>query len=181
MSLDSIFIDGEFGSRKITEIYTTRLHTRKERDELGNWIEVERELRFKRPVTAAPSGRRFIHYIIDYYVVPIAIFFGALISGLPYVVNPLAPLLIMIAYLTAFEFAFQKTIGKFVTRTIVVDEYGQRPSFGSVVLRSLIRFVPFEPFSCMGTDGGWHDRWTKTYVITESELEEIKRAMRGIS
>jgi uncharacterized RDD family membrane protein YckC len=84
----------------------------------------------------------------------------------------------LIGYATAFEYGFQKTIGKFITRTIVVDEYGQRPSFGVVLLRSLIRFLPFEFFTCLGGNGGWHDRWTNTFVITELELESIKRAMR---
>lgn len=64
-----------------------------------------------------------------------------------------------------------------MTRTIVVDEYGQRPSFDKIILRTLIRFVPFEPFSHFGDKGGWHDRWTNTFVIRESELEEIRRLL----
>jgi hypothetical protein len=41
-----------------------------------------------------------------------------------------------------------------------------RPPFGTMVLRSLCRLIPFEPFSFLGSDArGWHDSITKTRVV----------------
>jgi hypothetical protein len=34
----------------------------------------------------------------------------------------------------------------------------------TVLLRTLCRIVPFEPFSAFGGHP-WHDKWTRTYVI----------------
>jgi uncharacterized RDD family membrane protein YckC len=72
----------------------------------------------------------------------------------------------MIGYYLFFEGLFQATPGKFITRTRVVDRDGNRPSFGSIVGRTLARFVPFEPFSFFSsTQEGWHDRWSGTRVV----------------
>ena len=69
-------------------------------------------------------------------------------------------------YYTVFEAAAGRTLGKFVTGTKVVDQYGNKPSTKDAFLRSLSRFVPFEPFSFLGnTARGWHDTWTNTYVV----------------
>jgi len=53
-----------------------------------------------------------------------------------------------------------------VTGTVVVDENGDKPSVGSTLLRSLIRFIPFEAFTAFSSSGQmWHDSWTKTHVV----------------
>jgi uncharacterized RDD family membrane protein YckC len=70
------------------------------------------------------------------------------------------------------EFRFGKTVGKFLTKTKVVNEDGMPPSFKNCILRSLSRMVPFEPFSLL-MDGqtAWHDRWPKTYVVQEQVVD----------
>ncbi len=84
--------------------------------------------------------------------------------------------LLMPAYYIIGEYKYQKTIGKYLTKSVVVDEYGDRPELKTIILRSLIRLVPFETFSCLGEpSSGWHDRWSKTFVVTEEELVELKR------
>jgi uncharacterized RDD family membrane protein YckC len=82
-----------------------------------------------------------------------------------------------LSYFIITEYFLQRTLPKLLTRSIVVNEFGQRPSLGQVILRTLIRFVPLEPFSHLGGNGGWHDRWTRTFVLRESELEEIRRSL----
>ncbi len=75
----------------------------------------------------------------------------------------------------AFEVSTGKTLGKYVTKTIVVDTYGERPSNKTIAIRSLIRFIPFEAFSFLGSSlRGWHDRWSDTYVVNENELKNRK-------
>ena len=68
-------------------------------------------------------------------------------------------------YYVFFESVFQATPGKMFSRTRVITESGGKPSVGQIVMRTLIRFVPFEPFSFFGSSRGWHDRWSKTRVV----------------
>ncbi len=61
-----------------------------------------------------------------------------------------------------------KTVGKLITGTTAVDIDGLPITWKNALMRSLIRFVPLEPFS---TFGGfpWHDRWAYTTVIKENK------------
>lgn len=74
-----------------------------------------------------------------------------------------------ILYYTFMEGAFGFTIGKLITNTRVVDEYGRPPGFGRALLRSLCRFIPFEAFSLLMSEDsvrrGWHDSLARCYVI----------------
>lgn len=69
-------------------------------------------------------------------------------------------------YYTTFEALTGRTVAKYITRTKVVDENGEKPDFKTIFLRSLCRFIPFEAFSFLGSDNsGWHDKFTKTKVV----------------
>jgi uncharacterized RDD family membrane protein YckC len=83
-------------------------------------------------------------------------------------------------YYFLFEHFFQKTPGKFLTKTIVIDVYGKKPETRTLILRSLIRMVPFEPFSCL-SDRGWHDRWSETWVVLDEEAEKLKELLANQS
>jgi uncharacterized RDD family membrane protein YckC len=74
----------------------------------------------------------------------------------------------LIGYYVVFEALLGKTIGKMVTKTKVVNMEGGKPSFLQIVVRSLVRFIPFEPFSFLGADAtGWHDTMSDTRVIND--------------
>jgi len=136
------------------------------------------------PIETVGAGRRFLGFLIDYascigtgFVFGILLqIFVALASGdeddilggthgsdLTY---RLIGVLLLFCYYMAFEGLFSRTIGKFVTGTIVVDESGFPPSFGQLLGRTLARFIPFEPFSFLGSETrGWHDSLSGTYVV----------------
>ena len=77
------------------------------------------------------------------------------------------------AYYVVFEGLTGRTPAKLITGTRVVDACGNKPSFGRVLLRSLARFIPFEPFSLFRDVGeGWHDTLTKTHVIRNTLPKE---------
>lgn len=78
---------------------------------------------------------------------------------------------VMIIMYTLMEFSLGgKSIGKCITKTRCVNLDGSKPSFQTIVLRSMARVVPFESFSFLGPrDTGWHDRWTGTVVIDEKQ------------
>ena len=73
---------------------------------------------------------------------------------------------IVLFYFVFFESLIGRTPGKLLTGTRVVDEQGQKPSFGQILGRSLARMLPFEPLSFFGAENrGWHDSLSKTYVV----------------
>ena len=87
-------------------------------------------------------------------------------------------MLIVALYYFVSEVTTQRTIGKLATNSLVVDEYGNKPSASTFLGRSFARIVPFEAFSCF-SDRGWHDTWSKTYVVSKAELEKIKRMQQA--
>ena len=138
-------------------------------------------------VATVSIGKRFIHFVIDYLFVSFLLLplLGALfgiVSALTGVdrssMNKILSyrLLLgagtMILYYILFEYFLNKTIGKFLTRSIVVTETDTKPSFKNCLLRTLIRFVPFEAFSILSSDSKmWHDKWTKTVVTSSATLK----------
>lgn len=119
----------------------------------------------------ASKGRRFGTLLIDYvffYLIIFAIGFGigimhggAVAAKLPWQVIGIA---VLLGYYLFFEGIWQRTPGKFILGTVVVNGHGEKPSFGQVAGRTLCRFIPFEPFSFFGREG-WHDSISKTKVV----------------
>lgn len=92
-------------------------------------------------------------------------------------INPLFEFLIgillLLFYYIVFETVTQRTIGKYVTNTKVVKLDGSKPSIDEIILRTLSRIVPFEPFSFFGDKPiGWHDEWTDTVVVDIKKYEQ---------
>ena len=79
---------------------------------------------------------------------------------------------ILFLYYTIFEIMYSSTPAKMILGRVVIDEYALRPQAGSIMIRSLSRLVPFEAFSCL-SDRGWHDRWSKTFVVDKAEAETL--------
>lgn len=57
-----------------------------------------------------------------------------------------------------------QTLGKMITRTVVVNRYGEKPLWGEILVRTLCRFIPFDALSFIPHGIGWHDRISQTYV-----------------
>lgn len=130
----------------------------------------------------ASQGKRFANYLLDivFYFI-FSYIFGAILGIVIAIVSPeslsifeeenraLNYLLGFIAgmiYYSATELLTGRTIAKYITNTRVVTEDGTKPASGTILLRSLCRFIPFEPFSFLGSDNsGWHDKLSKTRVI----------------
>jgi len=135
-------------------------------------------------LTPVSPGLRFLNYIIDviaFYAISflVGILFAAVIAtGLNNYNDSVAAnarymqlyllltwILILVAYYTLFEFfAKGRTVGKMVTGTVAVREDGSNLTFMDAFLRTLCRFIPFEPFSAFGYRP-WHDTLTRTMVI----------------
>jgi uncharacterized RDD family membrane protein YckC len=118
---------------------------------------------------------RFGTFFID-YIAFFALSFGVgLVTGLAFgeagvrvlqsIPDILLGLILMFSYYAFFEGIWARTPGKLVCGTIVVTQEGTKPSFGCIALRTVCRFIPFEPFSFFG-ERGWHDGISKTYVVS---------------
>ena len=134
----------------------------------------------------ASQGKRFVNMIVDTIMIQV---FGFVV-GMIYVVLRFAAngtlateddtwiqiagfvvrVMVALGYFVIMESLFQRTLAKFLTRTLVVNANGARPSFGQIVGRSFARFIPFEAFSFL--DGkypvGLHDSLSGTHVVTVS-------------
>lgn len=140
----------------------------------------------------ASKGKRFVNYLIDR-----GLFFALfLILGLTLgliaeytrdyqfiaildEMNPILDYLItgvlLAVYYIILEGKYQMSLGKLVTQTVVVDQYGEKPDMSSIVKRSFCRMIPFDHLSFLGNDGrGWHDSISKTYVVDKKILAEKK-------
>lgn len=80
---------------------------------------------------------------------------------------------VLFAYYVLMEYHLKgKTIGKMLTKTRAVMANNEAMSLPTAVLRSFLRFVPFEPISFLISQRGWHDRWSKTKVIEDVNWEK---------
>jgi uncharacterized RDD family membrane protein YckC len=131
--------------------------------------EVERpETRERKPFILASKWLRFANYVLDYIVV-------ALLMSIPYFfvvsrnesIADFASIVIAFVYFTFLEYQFGQTVGKMITRTVVVNDVGNSPSLGQAMGRTVARIIPFEAFSVLfgSTSRGWHDSLASTYVI----------------
>ncbi len=126
----------------------------------------------------APSGRRFVNFIIDFIIVYIIKFIIGILIGIATLFVYIDVSLVFIAYLfglptyvlyyTLMEFfANGKTIGKLITRTRAVRIDGQKLTFTQAFGRSISRLIPIDPVSAIISDRPWHDSIPKTMVISD--------------
>lgn len=73
-------------------------------------------------------------------------------------------------YYFLFELLTQRTLGKLITRTKVVNSDGGKLSLRSIFVRTIARYIPFEVLSFVGSKNprGWHDILSYTTVVDTS-------------
>lgn len=118
-------------------------------------------------VQSAGLGIRFANLFIDGIILNILQYaIGFILDMIDPTLSILLSLGTYFAYYIALESSTGQTIGKMITGTTVVDEFGQKIDGGKAAIRTLCRIIPFEPFSFFGSSRrGWHDSISKTYVI----------------
>jgi uncharacterized RDD family membrane protein YckC len=145
----------------------------------------ELKKRFERTNTpgrgiTASAGVRFLNYFIDtvFMIVLVILFLIFLVRMFPpeFQITMLyenrlyrygLSFLMSLVYYTIFEASGGRTIGKYITKTKVVDEGGNLPDFRTILIRTCCRFIPFDPLSFLFEDStGWHDKLSKTRVVS---------------
>ncbi len=128
------------------------------------------------PIKTVSPGLRAAHYVIDGFIIQLIAYLLAFFPVLQ--LGQLFIFLIYPVYYIFFEYYFLCTPGKYISGTIVVNKDGESPELNSIILRTFSRYVPFEPFSCFGECSyGWHDKWSKTYVIHRKDLTTLREEL----
>ena len=123
------------------------------------------------------SSIRFVNFLIDFVV--IFIFYGVVVpnfeqfltltSKAELIIYRIGTLILFFAiYYIPFEYKYQKTLGKIITKTKVVNFEGEEPELGDIVNRTFCRLIPFDRFSFFFTRNGFHDAISKTKVIKDN-------------
>jgi uncharacterized RDD family membrane protein YckC len=172
--------------KKITDLNITRYRTSYQKDRYGNRHKIRTPYTAKRPVKVVEGGERFAHFFIDLIMfsllsIPLE-FILAFIDYIPQTIGAsifmsfFPSYLLYALYYFIFESLMQSTPGKILTKSLVINEYGEKPTRKELVVRSLVRLVPFEALSCL-SEQGWHDRWSNTWVVKKEELQKIQIAL----
>lgn len=74
---------------------------------------------------------------------------------------------VSLVYYGAMELTFQRTVGKFVTRTLVTTHNDEIPSPTRLMLRTFCRLIPLELISLVFSSRclAWHDAISGTKVV----------------
>ncbi len=178
--------------KKITQLTERKWRTNISKDAYGNRNKSKVYYTVPRKVKSVSPGPRFGHFFVDLITYQVLIYIlDYLISLLLTIIefsealnltigmfSTLSFLLLYPIYYFICELIWQRTLGKLLTKTLVIDENGNKPDLRTLIFRSLIRIVPFEAFSCLGDKNnsyGWHDRWTNTWVVTDKELNNLRK------
>lgn len=117
------------------------------------------------------SLARFIHFIVDtivwYIIVAILTFSLNAEDGFQMLLGYLIFFASYIAYYVFMETKYQKTLGKFITKTKVINKNGTRPEVGDIVRRTFCRLIPFDQISFLFTQNGFHDKFSDTTIIKD--------------
>ena len=140
----------------------------------------------------ASKSHRLLNFIIDLFIIYVIeisigttiILIGDLtkidtasnwVSSLSVVESFFFGLVILFFYYLITEMYFSRTFGKYFTKTIVVKHEGSRPNMKSIIVRTLSRLIPFEPFSFLTAERGWHDTLSVTYVVKKHDFIAKKK------
>ena len=121
---------------------------------------------------------RFFHFIVDTIAffaiaVVISLTLGVILgSSISNAVGELLAYVILISayfgYYIVSEHKFQKTLGKFITRTKVVGLKGEKAALGDIVKRTFCRLIPFDRLFFIFGTSGLHDSFSNTMVIKDN-------------
>lgn len=170
--------------KTIEDLKVEKTTYKNEKDENGNTVKVPVTKLVVRNPIVVEKGVRFGYYIIDLVFVYILAFLIGIISAFAGVIeiwddplmSRLIGLLILVGYYFILEMSIGTTLGKLILGYTVIDKYAEKPKAATLLGRNFARAVPFEAFSCLG-ERGWHDSWSNTYVVKNSEKVELQKLL----
>jgi uncharacterized RDD family membrane protein YckC len=141
-----------------------------------NKIKEETKLHEASPSTYA----RVINFIIDtiafsFILAILSYFSGIILCCSKYIHHRAYMYIFMMAlsffsYYVLLETYYQKTLGKYLTKTHVRKKDGSKPTLKDILIRTCLRFVPFDSISFLFSINGFHDKLSDT-VVVKDEVE----------
>lgn len=138
---------------------------------------IKKEKKIETDSGTVGSEIRFIHYLVDTIICYILSFFVMALAALllPIINDTYLTLVSFILILGVFfmyyfimESKYQKTLGKFLTKSKVTSKEGSIPTQNEIMTRTFCRFIPFDNFSFLFTKNGFHDSLSSTTVIKDN-------------
>lgn len=119
---------------------------------------------------------RFIHLIVDTITwLVIATILGMMLQPLfklevlnENLIGYSVLIISFFGYYIIMETKYQKTLGKFITKTKVTTKTGEKPKQRDIVIRTAGRLLPFDRVSFLFTSNGIHDYVSGTTVAKET-------------
>lgn len=119
------------------------------------------------------EGTRIAHFFLD----TLFIFIGSFIAYRWYNFNVFfygfRPIrfgefffLFYLAYIFLFEFLFQRTLAKWITKTKVVTIDGRRPALWQFIIRALVRTSMVSMFGLAWNGKPLHDTFSRTILVS---------------
>lgn len=140
-------------------------------EQIKDAVETDNKEKIEFESKKVDSLTRCLHFIIDTIIWLIIVAILTLPLKYDNGIQTLLAYLILIGsfigYYYIMETKYQKTIAKFITKTKVVINNGNRPTNGDVLRRTLCRLIPFDWISYLFTKNGFHDRLSDTTLIKE--------------
>jgi uncharacterized RDD family membrane protein YckC len=124
--------------------------------------------------TKASTVARIVHLVVDFIAICfLVVLFSDILPLEPVaessfdIVGLLLFVIICFGYYVPLEYKFQKSLGKFITKTRVVTSDGHLPTLGDIVKRTACRFIPFDKISFVFSRNGFHDNYSNTVVVKD--------------
>jgi uncharacterized RDD family membrane protein YckC len=109
------------------------------------------------------KGIRIVNYLTDLLAISIVAGLIVTIFDNQGLIEEIILTLIYFLYYLLFEYFKGQTIGKMITKTIVIDINNLEPSFFKILLRTILRFSYLDIISYLfGLNLGLHDTLSKT-------------------
>lgn len=136
-------------------------------------------------LSSASNWKRFAHLCIDTFICvfifsPYLFMFPDLLHNLENQIGEYFTLYVFLfvtrlIYYPLTEIILQASPAKLLTGSRIVTDEGTIPGKATIFKRTLLRFIPLEPFSFFELNTkGWHDRFSRTQVVNE-----IRTGVRG--
>lgn len=140
-------------------------------DQINLLIADEQEKQRLLKLKQASKTIRFLNFVIDMAVITTITLLIALLFdiGSQAFLPQISFVLIFVAYYAFMEIKFQKTVGKFITKTRVITTEEQKPKSIIIIRRTVCRIIPFDQISYLFTLNGFHDRFSGTMVIKDRQ------------
>ena len=76
-------------------------------------------------------------------------------------------------YYFIFEYFLSKTPGKYLTKTIIVNHFGEKPNLKAHLKRSIARLIFFHDQFSFVFGQGLHDNISNTFVVNTSDNKTV--------